>query len=150
MMGFLMNLQGRLALIGLAASLAIIAGLWFRLDYVANQRAEERAAKEIALAANVANAETIQALQDGISRDAALLRELRDIRAEVTRATQQQRAELDELARSVDGVQEALTRPYPLELICLRDAQNGVANPACGDGAERGASTSVPTSSEPD
>lgn len=128
-MSFLMNLQGRLALIGLAASLAIIAGLWFRLDYVADQRAEEQAAKEIALAANVANAATIAALEDRIQRDSELLRELRGIRAEIAQAADQRRADLDAIAESDDEARAFLDMPIPAS---LRNAESGDAD---GDSA---------------
>lgn len=118
-------LQGRLALIGLAASLAIIAGLWFRLDYVANQRAAEQAAKEIALAANEANAQTIAALEDRISRDSELLRELRGIRSEIAQASDQRRADLDAIAESDDAARDFLDTPIPDS---LRDPQSGDAD----------------------
>ena len=123
-------LQGRLALIGVAVSLTVIAGLWFRLDYVANQRAAEQAAKEVALAANEANAQTIAALEDRISRDSELLRELRGIRSEIAQASDQRRADLDAIAESDDAARDFLDTPVPDS---LRDPQGGDAdtdNPA--------------------
>lgn len=124
-MGFLSMIQGRLALIGLAAALAIIAGLWFRLEHVASQRAQERAAKEIALAANAANAETIQALEDRISRDSELLRELRGLRTEIAAASDQRRADLDAIAESDDEARDFLSMPIPDS---LREPEGGHAD----------------------
>ena len=123
-------LQGRPALSGVAVALSVIAGLWFRLDYVANQRAAEQAAKEIALAANAANAQTIAALRDRISRDSELLRELRGIRSEIAEAADQRRADLDAIAESDDEARDFLDTPIPSS---LRNPQSGDAdadNPA--------------------
>lgn len=106
-------LQGRLALIGVAVTLTVIAGLWFRLDYVEGQRAAEAAAKEVALAANEANADTIAALRDRISRDSELLRELRGIRSEIAEAANQRRADLDAIAESDDEARAFLDMPVP-------------------------------------
>ncbi len=123
-------LQGRLALIGVAVALTVIAGLWFRLDYVEIQRAAEAAAKEVALAANAANAQTIAALEDRIFRDSELLRELRGIRSEIAEAADQRRADLDAIAESDDEARDFLDTPIPSS---LRNPQSGDAdadNPA--------------------
>lgn len=124
-MNVLSMIQGRLALIGLAVGLAIIAGLWFRLDHVEGQRAAERAAKEIALAANAANTATIAALEDRISRDSELLRELRGIRTEIAAESDQRRAELDAIAESDDEARDFLDMPIPDS---LRNAESGDAD----------------------
>lgn len=129
-------LKGRLALAGLAVAMTVIAGLYFL--YAGSQATLETTRENLATAeaANKTNAATIEALQARADADAALLRELQDIRAEIARDAQRRRLELDELAAEIPDVQAILDAVYPAELVCLRDAANGVANADCDSPAE--------------
>lgn len=118
-------ISGRLMPIAIGLTCAVVVGLWFRLDYVSKERDAERAGKLVAVAANEANAQTIAALQERISRDAELLRELRGIRAEITEAADDRRATLDAIAESDDEAAAFLDMPIPDS---LRNAQGGNAS----------------------
>jgi hypothetical protein len=136
MISFLGFLKGRLALAGLAVALTVIAGLYFL--YSGSQATLETTRENLAVAeaANKTNAATIEALQARADADAALLRELQDIRAEIARDAQRRRAQLDELAEAMPDVQAILELAYPAELVCLRNAANGIADPNCDGPAE--------------
>lgn len=113
MIGLLSSLGGRVGwALGLSA-LVLIGALMFQLDRTQAKFEREQQAKNVALAANEANAATISALQDRIERDAGLLRELRGLRAEITATADQRRANLDAIAEADDEAADFLSLPIP-------------------------------------
>lgn len=125
MIGFLSGIWGRVGwALGLAA-LVLIGALMFQLERTQTKFEREREAKNVALSANEANSATISALESRISRDAALLRELRGIRAEIAQASDQRRADLDAIAETDDEAASFLLTPIPDS---LRNAASGDAD----------------------
>lgn len=116
-MGNLLSLvKGRLALIGVGLALTVIAGLWFHTGTLSRklESAESRAA--VALAANVSNQITIDALRNAALRDAALLRDLDDIRAGIAQASSERRAARQRIANNDQTVADYLNQPVPCGL----------------------------------
>lgn len=128
---FFAALKGRLALIGLAIAFAALAGLWFRADHLARKLQQAEAREAVALVANQAQARTIEDMQTRARLDAVLVRELAGDVRRIAAASAARTTERRELAEENDDVSSALAAEYPLDLVCLRDRQNGIANPDC-------------------
>lgn len=136
MLAFINTIAGRIAIGAAIGLLVLVAFLSFRL-----QGAEAKiAARDATIAQTIAANETLvasnEALQVQSAKDGAALRGLRIVQARLAADAERRRADLDRLARSSPDVQDALSAPYPLALVCLRDAQNGVPNADCPDQGE--------------
>lgn len=149
MLAVLNSLWGRI-LGGVAVGLLILAiAFWSQWRMADTARARAETERDIAQAANQSNQETINALQAQQSLEGRILGELRDIRAGIVADTQEWRNQLDALASENPDVQADLDYRYSPELVCLRDAANGVANPDCLPVSKRGASTDNAGAVEP-
>jgi hypothetical protein len=111
----------------------IVAALFFRGELLKSQRDAARSELQIAVGANKTLQGTLADLEAQAGREDELLRELQGIRSGLAQDAADRRSELARLARDNEDVEDALSRPLPLGLVCLRDAANGVANPLCAD-----------------
>lgn len=117
-------------MIGLALAVAAFLGLWFRADFLAKKLDRVEAREAVALAANEAQAETINALRAAAERDSRLLRELDGLRAAIARAADERTAERERIAQDDPDVADFLSTPIPCG---LRDNSDGDADCAGAD-----------------
>ena len=131
MLGLFSSLWGKILIIATGSAFAL-AGAFFLLFLMAQGEASrERAGRVLAEAANEANQNAIKLMQDHAAREAIILRRLDELQAGIAQNAQERRAQLEQLARDNPNVQDDLDYRFSLDLVCLRDAQNGVTNPDC-------------------
>jgi hypothetical protein len=118
------------------ALFALVAFLSFRLDRAQETIAAQEADIALGIAANASLVEANGELQRQAEKDGVALRDLRILHARNAADAERRRVELDRLTEENPDVQAALSAPYPIELVCLRDASNGVANADCADQGE--------------
>ena len=134
MLAFINTIAGRIAIGAAIGLLVLVAFLSFRL-----QGAEAKiAARDAVIAQTIAANETLvvanAALQRQAGKDAAAMRELRDVQARLAAVADGRRIELDRLAENDPDVASFLDMPIPAALR-VPDAPSGDAD---GDSADSG------------
>lgn len=121
----------RLYIIAGLSALVVAAAAW--VANLSNQLDRAREAEAKALEAQALASVELDRWRAEAERQGQIIARLDEMTAQIRRESEQSRRTLQQLTEANQDVQDALSRAYPIELVCLLDAENGLRNPACAD-----------------